>query len=376
MKHLALFILVIHCFLFSSYSRSADKLIRPIEQPIHVVFLVPEPEGVEFWDLMLTVMKAAQKDLNIELEVIHFSDVDYPYNKIIKRLEDVTKRKNKPDYIISYLYLDFERQILDIIEKNKVNYFSINSFIPLSLFNKLGKPREQYRYWLGHISPNDIRVGEMLTLYLFKTAKVRKKQKNIRLLAIAAQQNNLVSEHRRTGLMQAVNRQPEINLVDLVYSDWLSASAEIKAKALLAKHQNISIFWNVSIGTAIGTIQAIKQQPLTLGKDIFVGGIDWTVQAINAIKGGEMEVSFGGHFLDGAKVLILLYDHFHGADFIDKIGPVIETKLRAINKQNVLFFEAKLTNPQWHKLNFKKFSLFENKSASRYNFETEYFFKF
>ena len=132
MKHLALFILVIHCFLFSSYSRSADKSLRSIEQPIHVVFLVPEPEGVEFWDLMLAVMTEAQKDLNIELEVIHFSNIDYPYSNIIKQLEAVAQRKNKPDYLISYLYLGVERQLLAIIEKNNINFLYINSFIPPS----------------------------------------------------------------------------------------------------------------------------------------------------------------------------------------------------------------------------------------------------
>lgn len=116
MKYLLLSIWL-YCLFNSSFTYSVENSHADTSKPIHVVFLSPEPKGTEFWELMLEVMQASVEDLNIKLELEQFIATEFPYENVFDRLEEIVQQEHKPDYIISYLYLGVESQILDIIEK-------------------------------------------------------------------------------------------------------------------------------------------------------------------------------------------------------------------------------------------------------------------
>lgn len=345
-----------------------------INKKIKVTVLVPEPSKAPFWESVLQVMKAASNDLNIKLDIQILKASQNNRFSMLKRFEEIASRASKPNYFISPLHLGVEKELLEVIEKYQLNFISLNSYIPTFQYEKLGRPREQFKYWLGHISPNDFLVGKELAEYLFQITKAQNKNKStFNLIGITAPKSNLVGQQRAIGLFDALKQRKEFVLSQIAYSNWNKKETFTKVSKLLKRHHNISIIWNVSDDIALGSISAAKKNGLIPGESVFIGGIDWTEEGLAAINRGEMEVSFGGHFLDGAKALVLVFDHFNGQDFSDRSGTIFETKLRAITQTNVLFFESVLKNNRWGKLNFRKFSLFENPAKSKYNFEVENF---
>ena len=351
-----------------------EKSIGESPKQLHVVVLIPEPKVAPFWHSLLTVMLAAAKDLYIDLEIQTLAPGEHNRFSLLDRFEAIGISNTKPDYFISPLQLGVEKELLEIIEKYQLNYVSINSYIPASQYALLGKPREKYRHWLGHISPNDFLVGKELAEYLFQVTKANMKhEKSFNLIGITAPKSSLVGQQRAKGLFQALEHRPEFMLAQVAYSNWNKDETFSKVDKLLKRHENISILWSVSGDIALGALAAVKENNLVPGRDVFIGGIDWTEDGLAAIKKGEMEVSYGGHFLDGAKALILAYDHYNGHDFTDHMSAIIETKLRAITHQNVLFFERFFKKTRWDELNFKKFSLFEQPAKRKYDFEIENF---
>lgn len=347
---------------------------RELNSQINVTVLVPEPSQAPFWASVLDVMKAASDNLNIKLDIQILKASQHNRFSMLERFEDIATTTQKPDYFISPLQLGVEKELLEIIEKNQINYISLNSYIPAVQYEKLGRPREHFKHWLGHISPNDFLVGKELAEYLFQVTKAKNKNKpTLNLIGITAPKSSLVGQQRAKGLFKALSQRKEFILSQLAYSNWSREETFTKVDKLLKRHQNISIIWNVSDDIALGSLSAVQNNGLKPGDDVFIGGIDWTSDGLSAIKRGEMEVSFGGHFLDGAKALVLIFDHYNGQDFADNSSTIFETKLRAITQSNVVFFENILKHKRWSKLNFRKFSLFENPARSKYSFEVESF---
>lgn len=371
--------ILVCCVLLSSMKNSwAASLVKQTQdQSIEVLFLVPDAKGIPFWEALLSVMYAAADDLNIKLEVQRILPEQQNRFVMTNVFTQVSQRENKPDYLISFLEGNIEQYLLDIIEKEKIYFFSINNYIPQRVYQKVGLPREKYQYWLAHISPDEYLAGKELVKHLYQyTKNVINTDEPLRLLGLSALKNSLVSQQRTLGLLDGVKELKELNLLQTAYVSWQQKEAYHKTLKLFSRHQQSSIIWSVSDNLALGAISAIKQEKLVPNQDVIVGGIDWSIAGLKAIKSGEMLVSFGGHFLDGAKTLVLISDHARGLDFNKFVPKVIKTKLTPITQQNVDKYEKYISTSPWHKLNFKTFSLIENPSTSGYNFATESFFDF
>ncbi|MGJ8690995.1 MAG: ABC transporter substrate-binding protein [Thalassotalea sp.] len=346
-------------------------------KPLEVLVLAPQTKGVPFWDDKIAVMIAAADDLNINLEVQRLQPNEDNQFFMTERFKKVVKRAHKPDYFISYLHGGVEKSLLTMIEQAKINFISINNHIPDTLYQEFGLPRQKYKHWLAHISPDDYHVGKALTEELYKVAKASNhKTSTYRMLALSGPKNSTVASQRTSGLQSAVDNNADLTLLQLAYSNWHPSDANAKMLKLMQRHEQFSLLWGISDVVTLGAIQALERQKLTPNKDVFAGGINWSKEGIAAVQSGKMVVSFGGHFLDGAKALILIYDHASGKDFDQVIGTVIKTKLQAITAANVNDYEKFLSAGQWHKIDFKSFSLFENPAIKQYNFSSAAFMNF
>lgn len=113
-----------------------------------------------------------------------------------------------------------------------------------------------------------------------------------------------------------------------------------------------------------------KDLKLKPGRDIVTGGIDWLPEALEEVRNKEIDVSVGGHFIEGGWVAVLIYDYFNGKDFASE-RVSWKTHMRPITSSNVDYYENKLNEKNWGKINFRKFSKVYNPSIKKYDFKMQ-----
>ncbi len=113
---------------------------------------------------------------------------------------------------------------------------------------------------------------------------------------------------------------------------------------------------------ALGTIEGLTD------KDILTGGVDWSVEGIDAVlTEPKMAATMGGHIYEGAWVAVLLYDYFNGVDFKSE-SLRFKSKMSGITKKNVATFQSRLSQKNWNKINFSRFSKVKNPDLKKYDF--------
>lgn len=341
------------------------------KEPIHVVFINPGQQGSQFWDSFVSFMQASAKDLEIDLSVVSSSGDHF---HLLDLAKEVLTASKKPDYFISILMRNSSLQILQLAEKEKVPYFSLNTAVPKEDEDKIKQPREVFQYWIGQMVPDDYSAGYDLGELLITKAKEKglwQEDGKFHLSAINGSRNASAATERVRGLEDALKKHPEVVYDQLVYTDWTEKMAYRKALGLLKRYPDTSIFWSAADVLAQGVIKAARIQGKKMGKDLVTGGVDWSENGIISVKLGEMEASFGGHFMEGAWALVLLYDYHHGKDFAEKIGTKIPTKMSSLTSKNLKSYLKYFRNQDWDQIDFKAFSLHHNPQQKEYRFNLE-----
>ncbi len=337
-----------------------------IAQPPKVVFLAPEPQDNLFWGQVADFMTAVSEDLDMELEVI-FAPATGSY--ILKRLGmKIASREEKPDYLLTGYWGDVTDAIMQSNKEKDIQIFIFNTGINRDERRVIGHPRGQFSNWIGHLSPDDKSAGSKLAELLI--AKTYESTPGIKpkIAGLAGGDHSPVSSNRLTGLKQSVSKDRQASISKIYNTTWDKKSAVHATENILRDQPDTNIIWTVSDALALGSIDVAKSSGRFPGKDIFMGGFDWSPEAFDAIKRGEMTASMGGHFMEGGWALIMIYDYHNGIDFKGDPGLSSTTNMQAITADNVHEFEDKLGNRDWRRIDFKAFSKFHNSELSEYQF--------
>ena len=329
--------------------------------PIQVTFISPTPQGNPFWDNVITFMRASADDLAIDLTVI--------YNKAHHRTESITNTSklanmnSKPDFIIGVFHKRTALNLLKLVDKHQIFLYTLNTGIPEKQKESIGDPREKYKYWLGHSSPDDKQVGYLMAKELISKFEVlHPNYQSLPILAISGTTDSTPSFDRNNGLHKALQEHPKVKLNQLVFSDWTQVSAYKKSLGLLNRYPETKIIWAASDSIALGAVNARGD------KNILISGTDWTSSGITAVKNGKIISSYGGHFTEGGFALVMLYDFFHGIDFINDPGLKVETDFYKIDSLNVDQYQTFFADQNWQKIDFRRFSKKLTPSIRRYDF--------
>jgi PAS domain S-box-containing protein len=95
--------------------------------------------------------------------------------------------------------------------------------------------------------------------------------------------------------------------------------------------------------------------------------VDWDKAAQEAILNGRMDVSVGGHFMDGAWAAVLLYDYLNGIDFANE-RLQFESQMVGITRANLKKFSPFLSLDK-QSLNFRLFSKVLNQQLKLYSLD-------
>jgi len=328
----------------------------------------------KFWPIVEKIMVAAAKDLGLDLKIYEYkNDPFYMVTLVQKVLADP---KSRPDCILFHNFKKKGEEILKLGEKFDVPVFLFNAGFAAG--SNVGNPREKYPHWIGQMLPDDEYAGYLLTKELISTAKHMRQNLSapIQMVALEGNRTSDASNKRVIGLKRALTEHPKVINNQFFHSKWKSDLAKEAFQTTLQRYPHTTVFWAASETMAIAIIEAAKKRGLLPGKDFITGGFDLLPENEKYIASGDMAVSVGGHYFEGAWALILVFDYLNGIDFKKEEGVLFTTKMSAQTREDLTQFNnifTALSASSLNNLDFRHLSKFYNPRLKRYNFDLDTF---
>lgn len=316
--------------------------------PLNALYFTPETDDNFFWGMQRRYTRAVAKSLNIDLTIITIKNAQHNRFDFIELVKSHVEGPNKPELVLGIFYLNGEEAFLKYLDSQNTPFFSVNASLSAKNLKKIGKPREKFPFWIGHIAPNDYNAG-------FSLARDLAKQQPISpvMLAIAGENQSTVSYNRRSGLQKA-QKEVGFQLLPPIHTNWGQQEAYNATKTVMRRFSDINIIWSVGAHSAKGVNQYFLESGKSRGR-IKIGTFDWAPSILNLILNNQIDVSYGGHFREAGLALLLAYDYFSGHDFDDEIGSYIEIELKAATKDNAKQILSNIEQ-NWRQTNFAQFS--------------------
>ena len=318
----------------------------------------------DFWGVVHEFAKASAQDLDIDFTIAY--NKGHENDTYLQSFKEVIESPTRPDFIIGVFLEGISTDMIKLSKKYKTPLFIINLDATKEEKRLFGGPREHYQNYIGLISPNEEKSGYILGKYLIKERK--KTDKNINVAGISGGNGGYEAELRNEGLRRAC-KEESVNLYQIVYADWIGENAFRQTNGLMNRYSELDIIWGASDLIGLNSKKAIDIKR----RDIITGGIDWTKNGILSVKDGTLKGSVGGHFSDVGIALVLIYDYFHGKDFVKELGAKIDSQMTLLSDENVDKYYEFLTQQDWEKIDFSKFSKVLNSKLKKYDFSIDKF---
>ena len=268
-------------------------------------------KGSPFHKKLIDIMKYASEDLNIDF-MVKLLPIGQTGQK--KKIASIIKT----DHPGAFIFINhFPSSIItsELCESHRVPYFIINTN---SVKKAMGIPRQSFRYWIGELVPDDVLGGYELAKLLIGRARQIKNKQKITLVGLAGTSADNASIDRLKGLQQAVAEDSNAELLQFFTSNYEPQDANNKFFYIKkSRYPRVDVLWCAADVLAVAAAKEAIQLDLSGGDRVLFGGFDWSMDALNEIDAGNMTISMGGHILDGAFALVLVYDYLNGKDFAD-----------------------------------------------------------
>jgi ABC-type sugar transport system substrate-binding protein len=330
---------------------------------IEVTFINPSVPGTPFWDRVTAIAKAAATDLNINLTVVYGKD-----NRIfnLEAIEQVASQKIKPDYLIFMPYDGNSEVSFSTLENSQIHFITIERTLLEKEQDFISLPQVKYKYWLGEIFHDNETAGELLSDALISSSR-----KNIRgPLKMAALSGSFSGEsnQRISGLQKSVDKHENVELLQIVPAIWSRERSRSIIHQMSSRFGKIDVAWAASDGMALGVLDSVKSGYNEVNPDMKIGGIDWTVEAIEKVKSKDLVATVGGHIFQAAWSLVKIYDHHQNKNVFVKGSDEKTYDLHIIDQNNINEFYVLAKKVDWQRIDFNIFTLTSTKSSS-YNFD-------
>ena len=330
---------------------------KPATKPITVMFFQPDETRSEFWHASHRFAQAVAQDLNIRLDTILIGNSEKDRFSLKALTIRTLNQHPPPDFILSVLYGGGEFVQLEAFNNRQIPFFTFNSSLSDRVLEITGRPRQQFKYWKGHISPDEMTAGANLVsdLAALKGGK--------HLAIIGGATASVVNNHRMEGAETSAHKVG-ISVIPPIHTDWTVENSIQAAKTLLRRVPEVDMFWTAGPEIAEGVSMVLPDHR----KDIVIGSFDWAKSNVELVKNGTLALSYGGHFMEAGWALIMIYDYIHGSDFLNDTGNLIHSKLKKLTQSNVDTVEALIAESKWDKIDFTTYSKCLNPSRTTYDF--------
>lgn len=331
-----------------------------------VAFLAPNPPDNPFWGVLYRIMEKAARDLGIELTIHYSRGNTFSFNR---DGEALLTADPKPDYFVTGYWNGVTHKHLELAERRGIKTVVINTEISREERRHCGVPRGRFSRWIAHLRPDDRAGGEDLARTLLEAARTAGVEVE-RAWLLGGSHDSDVSNQRERGARAAL-AAAGLDPGETLYAMWLEDVAEKAVHKALAAGPPPQIVWTASDTMALGAARALAAAGLTVNRDVFVGGVDWSRIGIEAVEQGRLTASYGGHFMEGAWALVLIHDYHHGRDFAEVIGTDIRTRLQAVTQANAAAYRRALDEKAWERIDFAQLSRVRHPELPGYRFHPD-----
>lgn len=340
-----------------------------------VGFVVPSDRDDPFFSQVYKAMQAAASDLNIEL-VVEFAGRSMPM--YARRHGYKMMKSHKPNYFVTGNWPGAAKYHLQEAEELGIKTFVINSPMGADTGSATGDPRDKLSGWLGQMSPNNFEASYLLTDILIKEARERKLVgigDRVGLIALSGNMEDATATNRLGGLKTRIDGNQDAVLREVVLAGWQKDTAYRETLRLLEQFPDTGVIWAASDLMAQGAAEAAEKAGKKAGEDIVIGGFDWNNENLRDIEKRRLTASVGGHVLEGAWALVLLYDYHKGLDFARELGVSFESSMYAITTGNIEQYTRLAEGMDWDRIDFTRFSKALNPKIDGYDFSLPMLFK-
>ncbi len=319
-------------------------------------FLFFYPQQDKFWEESLRHAQAAASALGARLEAVNFG---FNGAAVLERLGGELGRGGVDGIILQPSGVDAEA-VFKLAERHGVPVILINADAGAIDY----APRVKHRQWIAKIIPADRQAGALLMEQLAVAARGAGTA-GLHVLAVGGLPGDPPSELRRHGMEQYLKYQNDVESLVFLPADWKPERAAAVFREQYRKNPAINVVWAANDNMALSIRREIDA--LAPPHPVFVGGIDWDAEAVEAVAGGRYTVTVGGHFMEGALAVALLFDYVNGRDFAAE-GVSFSTAMPAITAENAaLLNRFRQTGPSG--LHFERLSKVANPGLGYYSFE-------
>lgn len=315
-------------------------------------------------------IRAVASDLNIDI-VAYFAEGDRVlYHQQMTAALTGKDLDKKVDGIIYMNIKKQDKRFLDTIEAHKtpamLNICGID-------YQKVGRPREIYRYLVGQVLQDEVQIGYDLAKSLIDEALRRKltaKDGKVHFFAIAGNSVDLAGVDRVKGLDKALSDYADKVVFHQRFhsGNWSADEARILVRTGLKRYPETTVIWGASDDICMGIVSAVKKAGKQSGRDILTGSVDGTLEIVKKVASGEVHCTYSGLFMHSGWATILLYDYLHGIDFREDSGVVVNIASEGITRERAEQILSLISDYDWERIDFTRFSKVHNRELQNYDF--------
>ncbi len=165
-----------------------------------------------------------------------------------------------------------------------------------------------------------------------------------------------------------MSENSEYKLARIAYTNWQPELVVETTQAIFNRFKDTGLVWCANDESiASNVINTLNKRPDYNKNNLVIGGIDWSHQGITLLRKKQLDISLGGHFLDGGIIMSLIYDYHHGLDFYQQFGGTIKQKLINANDHLDNISLLYQSDEHWQKLDFTLYSKFKNNKQNQWD---------
>ncbi len=320
------------------------------------VFINPGRSDEPFWRSVTRFMQPAAQQLDIRLEVLY---AERDHLKMIDLTRQVVERRDKPDYLMIVNEKLVGGEMLKLADKAGVRTLLVFSKFEDAQAAEFGQPRQQYRHWLGSLTPNAVDAGQLTANELVHQALASRTVADdgkVHVAVIAGDKATPTGTQRLQGAIEALSSHPQVVLAQVVYGNWDRSRAHEQTAALLLRYPTLNALWAASDLMAYGAIDAAEAAGRRPGIDLHFSAINNSPEVLAARIQGRISALAGGHFTAGGWGLVMLYDYHHGKDFKNEGLELRAPLFMLLDAERAQRFLARFGKEDFSSIDFRQFS--------------------
>ncbi len=297
------------CFMLLSLAMALNLCSCASTKRDYKVDLIVKSTSSEFWMSVYDGANAAGIKYNIDLRFLG-PTMEKDYRNQVSIIEQSIL--HKPDGIILAAG-DYQMMAtpMTMAEEAKIPLILVDSGV-------------ESDKWISFVSTDNYEAGSVLAQEIEKRYGGRAK-----IGVISFVKNSSPSIERTNGFSNYINENTDMKIVDTVYCDSSIEKAEELTGEMIESHTDIQVIAGLNAQSATGAARALSKLERT---DIFLAGIDCTVEQADYMEQGILEVAvLQNPYLMGYFSVETMYRVLRG----EKVEKSIRTAVYVVDKDNM-----------------------------------------